>query len=293
MALIGLHEITVLANNDGDRRIMLAAIVERTARNRFRINDTAVQIGMQERGREILYGDEDIREAMAGNARLNEFAIEKALENPMQIPQEMELALRAENKYCGRLRFRCMDIPENLDDLVDVMLIILNENSREENLEQHSRIILNNCKWTAIVAAVVCTEPPGENDDPKEAFDRILPEFGKKLKERKFFCGWYNPYGFSSGVLRSTDNPQPFGVEDIFLKTLGYAAEVRTDFLRRSAEKSLEVIKSRRSIFQRDSVRRMIELEKSRVRYSCAVKDIYASEQLLALTKGRTAESGN
>lgn len=288
MILDGTQRITVAAQNADDSRILLAAITEAMVRNIVTRHDREIVISMRAKGAELLFGAEDTQEELVASSRAADFALGQALQNPAQVPDSMELSVRFKDWFCGRIHFGCFlpdsDIAE-FTRTTDTVLILLDTQNTDQ--KQEHLISLVKDADAGISFVIQCHQPPSPDNTPEAWLKKEAPYLYDLAQDRMCAYQWYNPYGFQpDGTPNSADNAVPFGAEALFWDTMHISASLRSQFLQQKAEEMLRIIRSRNSMFQKDSVRRRLELDHARANYAAAVQHMYGAEHLLSVTDG-------
>ena len=281
MDLQGLHEVLIASEHKEDSSIMLTAIVEVMVNGYIKRNGREVQISMRERGKEVLPEQEDLEEAMKASSAASRYSLAQTLAVPLSGHDEMELTIRSGRKYCGRVRFRCTDstIPPVHTDAV--LAIVRNKEDAAVFFRE-----LDIPDDTPVVFAVITEKEPDQNDSAEDELRKFTDLSDPLFFNRRIFIGWYNSFGFLNGKTRTPESALPYGVENLFWKLMDAAGRARYSYLNDIIKESEKAIKRRASVFQKGSVRRTIELRLARENYSLAVRDIYGTEQLIAVTEG-------
>lgn len=268
--------ITVAAKTIEEGKIMLSSIVSAIVRNVTMVNGCEVETLMCEKGRELLMGSERISEALLSSNRADEFELKKVLYDSSLVKDNMSIAFRCNDTFCGRVKFQCIDVGRVWDSLkTDALLLILAENNVLDG-----KVIPDVPTIVAILSNTNHDKTIAETELKNYATDRIVNTVTKSA----YSCYWYNPYGFDGDSINSIEEASPYGVDDFFWKLMNYAARNGQKYYTDIISQSLKIIKTRRSIFQKSSERRRRELENARKKYVFAVNSIYGIEQLLALT---------
>ena len=261
-----ISTLVLASGNEG--KLFLSALVQVLTNGYLRRNDRNVQVSMREEGKEVLQGDDDIKAAMKASADAAEITVLKCAQSPENIPDSIELAVRSEQSFCGRILFTNEDIPEP-----DSVIIIAGS---DEIPDLASRLAnTGDAKCTLLIRK----DLPGSEETSSAA--------GAALGGRQFSTFAYSPYGFmSDGTARTAENASPHGIEEIFWNVAGDAANHRTERLSGIISDSEKIIGLRAGTYQKKSPRRQMELNYSRRIYAEAVREIFAAEQLAALVGG-------
>lgn len=259
---------TLVIANENEEKLFLAALVQVLTNGYLRHADRNVQVSMREEGSEVLYGDEDIKAAMKASADASEITVKNAAQSPDNIPESLELAVRSEQTFCGRILFTTKEIDEP-----DSVIIIAGS---EEITDLPSRLAnTGDARCTLLI----------RKDLPES--EVISGKVGMALGGRQFSTFAYSPYGFmSDGSARTAENASPHGIDEIFWNAASDAAKHRTEKLSAIIAESEKMIGLRAGTYQKKSPRRQMELNYSRRIYAEAAREIFAAEQLAALAGG-------
>ncbi len=285
------HEITVLAEDPDEARILLSAIVTNMVQSSVRRKHRDVLVSIRDKGEEIAQGAENISAVLRATHSAASYSLLEALRDAKQIPDTLDLTLEAEEQFCGRVGFCCYS-PEWESDNTDTVLVIVDQPD-VRFLEERLHELLESDR-TSLCFALRCGEEPAQGLSQREYLFETYPALRQFTEGRRCGYSWYNPYGYLGGKQRGADNPYPYGIDTLFWETMRVSALTRQQFLNAVIEESLTTIRRRRSKNQKDSVRRMLELDRARLQYAQAVRGLYAASQLEALTGGAPlAEAGN
>ena len=281
------HYIAVCVSDSWDMGVFLSAVVFwlKDNSNTVSLYEMTVDISMRNIGVELISDDKTrTEETLNTLEKMSKYELQAALENSSVIPNELPLLLTVKNTYCGRICFYKRSL--NSDNIKsDSAVFIIRSKEDTKNILDFLSEERNN--GIPIVFAVVSQQVYSSDDGAEKKLFEYIPELGEKLKGRTYISFWYNPYGFTGkNELRASEDPSPIGIESIFWKSVEYAAENRSRQDSQTVEECQNVIASRRSIYQRTSVRRQLQLNKARRDYARSVVRLYSSENLLALCKG-------
>ena len=270
-------KVTTLVIADGNEgKLFLASLVSVLTNGYLTHSERKVQISMREEGSEVLYGDDDIKAAMKASADAAEFTVKKCVQSPESIPDSVELAVRSEQTFCGRIRFT-LDAQEQADSAI----VIAGNN--DISAIAGNIAIAGNVHFTVAVKKETAQE-----SDIQARFGELVRNSAGVLGGSNISTLWYSPYGFmSDGTPRSEENASPMGIHEIFWDAALNAAQHRTDELSQIIADSERMIGLRAGAFQKNSPRRQLELNYSRSIYAKAAGEIFAAEQLAALAGGK------
>ncbi|MEE5993274.1 MAG: hypothetical protein V3G42_08540 [Oscillospiraceae bacterium] len=277
----GIQRIAVAVPQAEQFQLFFASITEMMVNGYVTHHQRNFNISMRERGKEILNGADDIAEGMKASDKARAFSFLSL----NTIPDEMELVLRENKQYCGTAHFYGV-LPsspiQKYQDMIDTIVIIIDEKATPftENWIQNT---------DAGVCMIVVNNSP---EQAKESAEEYLKNQANSLYalavERMHSFHWYHPYGFQSdGTRKPLGDATPYGVEEIFWSIMRISATMRMNYLQKLAEEQGRMIQRRSGIFQKNSLRRRMELNQARGIYSMAVQGMYAVEQLLASAEGK------
>lgn len=281
MDLQEMHEVLIASENKEDSRIMLAAVVEVMVNGYIKREGREIQISMRERGKEVLPEADDLKETMKANSLVPFYSLSKTLSSPLSGKDSMELTIRSGRIYCGRVRFSCSDI-SLMPVRTDAVLAVVHTGADAAGIIRK----LNLPSEIPVVFAVIKEKEPGKYDSAEEELRKYTDFSDALFADRKIFAVWYSALGYMNGETRSKESAYPYGIEEMFWKLMGVAGRSRYYYLNSIIKESERTIKRRAGIFQRGSVRRSIELRLARENYSLAVRDLFGTEQLIAVTEG-------
>ena len=276
------QKIAVIASKE-QSRVFLASVTASMILDTVTHHGRRFHISTRPPGMELIFDENEdlsVNSAAADDARKS-YSLLTALQTPEAIPDELSLSVcTEENKqFCGRILFHCCDAQEQFP--ADAVLILLHEDNPELLPEK----ILSSVPGVCI--AVECAVPPEERR--AEDFVREhLPDlhFAAQMRHGGFY--WYHPKGFQQdGTVHPDEDAVPYGIPDVFWNTVQTAADMHLESLQRTAMENRNIIRRRNSIFQKNSPRRILELNRARAAYSAAVQCMYGTEQLLAAATGR------
>ncbi|MCM1507914.1 MAG: hypothetical protein NC177_12400 [Ruminococcus flavefaciens] len=283
MPLDNTLDIAVISSNKNNGKIMIASIVAEIVNKTSSVNGYDVIASIREKGKELLFGSEEVKESLKASERADSYSLKTALLSADNISNTVNISFVCRNPdiFCGRVHFHCESDDINIDPSVtDAVLLVTDKDNKQQKLSMPENI--------PVVAAVYCESEP-ENININDSFGAMVSEsIYNTVKSRRCFLGWYNPYGFNDGKLNSAENASPFGIYELFWKLMNLASERGKQYYQNIVSESLKTISSRRSVFQRDSRRRVMELEEARKKYAHSVDSLYAIEQLSAITEKKT-----
>ena len=120
------HEITVLAEDPDEARILLSAIVTNMVQSSVRRKHRDVLVSIRDKGEEIAQGAENISAVLRATHSAASYSLLEALRDAKQIPDTLDLTLEAEEQFCGRVGFCCYS-PEWESDNTDTVLVIVDQ----------------------------------------------------------------------------------------------------------------------------------------------------------------------
>lgn len=280
--------ITVLSGENAHPRVMLAALTEKAVRHTLIRHDREIIATMRERGSEIVPEAEDARAALIASNRALEYTLEKAMRSPEQIAPEMELCIRSEDTYCGRLRFYCPPPETFLESPpeTDAFLLIVSPGAPMLVYPYIFRQVEED-KTLPVCTALLCTAPPAENSEPGISLQNIAPDLTECVFGMNKSVRYYHPCGFApDGKICSPENASPCGAGEIFWDLVRFTARNRRDALEKKIRTLRQTIMHRNSVYQSGSQRRRLELAQARAAYAEAVQQLYEAQMLLAAESG-------
>ncbi len=280
----GIQQIAVVCGNSENYRLFFAALTEVMINNYVSHHNRHIDISMRQRGLEILQGSEDTEEGMMASDRAKQFSFLDI----SKIPNEWEVVLRNENQYCGTVCFSgaSPDVPiKKYRDIIDTVLILIDKKTVSIPEEYVRKLISDSV--SGVCFALKCDSPIQGQESAEEFVKNNFSSLYSLLAGRlSAFC-WYHPYGFQpNGEPKPAEDATPYGIDELFWNVMRISATMRINYLQQLAEEKTEIIRKRNSVFQRNSMRRVLELNRAREAYSMAVQSMYAVEQLLAVTEG-------
>lgn len=275
--------VAVVSENLNDGKIMLSSIVAAIVRNVLTVNDNEIEASMCDEGKELLSGSERIAESLLASNRADAFSLKKALIEANSISDNMTIAFRCNDTFCGRVHFQCLTA-DKTDECreSDAVLFIADENKIADSNVQIGK---------PVVIAVKTEKFHGKAEIENGIESYISQQFLNAIEEHGYAAYWYNPLGFDNEKINSIEEAAPYGVEQLFVKLMNYAAEYGQSYYRKIIAYSQKMVSMRRSVFQKKSPRRVLELEDARKRYSYAVNSIYGIEQLLTIMTGKLTKN--
>ncbi len=272
-----IQQIAVLTPSAAESRIFLAAIVA-TSKTMITYQDKNITVSIRDYGKELLFGAERIQEELKASSHANAFDLHKALKFPQQIPDTLELSVQTDEQFIGRLRFFCASELYSADAVIALV-------SETGKFSDQLFPFLDKSR-SNVCFAVKCSKPP--DTDVQQYLNDLIPDLHSQTVGRLWACHWYHPNGFSSdGSQKAPENAVPLGIQEIFWSSARLAASFRLASLRKKASENYDIIRRRNSWFQKNSIRRRLELNQARNAYAETVLSMYGSEQFLALSEGR------
>lgn len=282
MPLDNTLDIAVISNNKNNSRIMLASIVSEIVNKTSTVNDYNVIASIREKGKELLFGSENLEESLIASKRADGYSLGTALESAEKISDSVDISFLCKNPdtFCGRVQLHCESSDTQIDhEITDAVLLVTDKNDKQNEIFVPEDI--------PIVVSVYCESEPVNISADDRLSSMVSENVCNTVKSHKHFCGWYNPYGFDNGKQKDAEDASPFGIDKLFWQLMNFAAETGQQYYQNIVSCSLKTISARRSVFQRNSQRRVLELEDARKNYAHAVDSLYGIEQLLAITEGK------
>ena len=280
--------VTVLSGESAHPRVMLAALTEALVRHPVQRYEREITISMREEGRELLPDEEETKAELLASNLAAQYGLEWAMKDPEQIPEEMELAVLAEDTYCGRVSFACTPPEEILEEPpdTDAYLLVVSPGAPMLVYPYIFRKLEEERSFP-VCLALLCDKQPPPDAVPAEALQRIAPDLAESMAGRNRIVRFYHPSGFlPDGTLCMPENASPYGLQVIFWDLMRFTARRRRDLLTRRIRELRETVMHRNSMFQAKSQRRRLELSQSRAGYAAAVKELYEAQCLIALESG-------
>ena len=283
-----MQYITVVSGETAHPRVMLAALTEGLVRHPISRCDREVTVSMREQGKELLLGAEDTKAELIASNLARTYALEQAMRSPMQIPEEMELSVMAENCWCGRLHLSC-PLPETCGTALensDAVLMVVSPGAPMLAFPYVFRHLQDKPDLGACVA-LLCDAPPPPGKDAADTLQMIAPAIAGYMTGPNRTVHFYHPCGFApDGAICSPENASPYGIQTIFWDLVRFTARRRRDLLTQELGNIRQSIRHRNSAFQSGSHRRRLELSQNRAAYVQSVKALYEAQCLLAAEAG-------
>lgn len=280
--------VTVLSGETAHPRVMLAALTETLVRHPVVRHDRRITVSMREEGRELLPDAEETKAELLASNLAAEYALEKAMQDPEHIREEMELAVLAEETFCGRVGFSCPPPELFPDDApeTDALLLVVSPGAPMLVYPYVFRMLEEDRNLPACLA-LLCDKQPAPDADPAAALQRIAPALAESMAGMNRTVRFYHPSGFlPDGTICMPESASPYGLQEIFWDLLRFTARRRRDLLNGRIQELREIIMHRNSVFQSGSHRRRLELSQCRAAYAEAVRALYEAQSLMALEAG-------
>lgn len=280
------HSIAICTPMEYHTRVLISQIVywAKFNLNNLSRNGVAVEISMKDVGDEFI-ADENVRtkKIIDSIQTMSQYNPMEALKQSKSAPLEAVLLLIANDMYCGRVCFH--DYGADNGKSSDAAIIIVESTDSYDFI---LRVLEDDSeKKLPIVFALRNKQVYANSDGAEKKLFEYFPNLKEKLKGREYLTVWYNPLGFDeSGKERNVKDPSPFGIEEVFWKSVEFASSSRVKKDSASLERCQKIIELRNGRRQQSSIRRQLSLVRARKEYSgCAVR-LYSSENLYALCKG-------
>lgn len=277
-----MRKIAVISNSEDDAKIFLAAICQSTVNNYVKVDGKEAHFDMLDIGNEVLYGSERLSGALKTSRAADAYSLTEALKNPKKVPDgQMGVSVRYETDYCGRIHFgQIVSIADLVKFGTDAVILLI-----RDNIALDKKAMLANCveRNIPIIAAVIPADwEQCKRDSAFETLDKSLND--NKITGRVKYAGWFDPYGFNNGERLSVESCKPYGIMPLLWNSLLFASEHSLSELNNTMRKNRHSIMFRASIFQKNSPRRVMELELARNSYAFTATKVVAAENLKKMT---------
>ncbi len=281
------HLITIYSPHIKDTRVLLSAFAGWIKSGRIQLHGMLVDLSTRDIGSELLEEtSQKVESTINTNITLQKYDLVSALNGSQNIPNSLPLLVTFEDTYCGRLRFDLSDGSNTFSNM-DSIIIIADPKDNDKKREIIDTISNKLDKKTPIVFALVSDKAYGDDSGAQSVLFNSFKELQEILKGRTYNTFWYNQYGFiDNNKLRPANDPSPVGIPGIFWDCAKKSAECRSQRNMDIIEECQTLITERRSVHQKKSVRRQLELNMARQRYAHSVVKLYSSDNLIALCRG-------
>lgn len=287
-------KIMIMSDNINTGKVFLSSVVNVLMNDYIMSSDNLhmepkdkiVHFDLTEVGNEVSYGSEKLLTIIQTSKEIDRFSLIETIKNPSSlIKNELNMSVRWGETYCGRIELKiCGDIA-NIEE-ADSLVILTKDLIQNEQLIEIDECIK---KGIPIVCGILSDSYEDcVGIDGKDALENLTEQ--SNLSSKINYIGWYNPIGFFDGICRDVEDAVPYGVSELFWRTIDVAVQ---NVNNRTAEKVRyyeKLISRRNSIFQRSSPRRQIELKLARSNYSELVEKVYYSNNIAKMIKGRIME---